>query len=85
MSTSTLTAIAEIVSEISGVPAEDVQLGRKLSQDLGIDSLSMVEIAVALEERFGIEVSDDQIKDLVTVADAVVYVEARGGRIPADA
>ena len=42
--------------------------------DLDIDSLSMVEIAVAAQDKFGVEIPDDQLKDLKTVQDVVDYV-----------
>jgi acyl carrier protein len=43
--------------------------------DLDIDSLSMVEIAVAAQDKFGVEIPDDQLKDLKTVQDVVDYVK----------
>jgi acyl carrier protein len=75
--TRTLDIIAEIINEITGVPTDQVRLDSSFSQDLDVDSLSMVEVAVALEERFEIRINDDQIKNLTTVADAIAHVHAQ--------
>ena len=47
--------------------------------DLDIDSLSMVEIAVAAQDKFGVEIPDDQLKDLTTVQDVVNFVTKNAG------
>jgi acyl carrier protein len=70
--------LAEIVNEIAGVPAEDVQLDKSFTEDLDIDSLSMVEVVVAAEERFGVKIPDDDVKDLSTVGSAVDYIQRAG-------
>jgi acyl carrier protein len=69
-----LTGLGEIVDEVAGVPAEDVTPDKTFVDDLDIDSLSMVEIAVAAQDRFGVEIPDDQLKDLKTVQDVIDYV-----------
>ncbi len=69
------TGLAEIVNDIAGVPTEDVQLDKSFTDDLDIDSLSMVEVVVAAEERFGVKIPDDEVKNLATVGDAVAYIE----------
>ena len=56
------------------IPAEDVQPDKAFIEDLDIDSLSMVEVVVAAEERFGVKIPDDEVKKLVTVGDAVSYI-----------
>ena len=66
--------LAEIVNEVAGVDAADVQLEKSFVDDLDIDSLSMVEIAVGVEDRFGVKVPDDVLGNLKTVGDAVDYV-----------
>ena len=48
------TDLADIVNEVAGVPAEDVQLDKSFVDDLDVDSLSMVEVVVAAEEKFGV-------------------------------
>ena len=71
--------LAEIVNEVAGVPADDVQLDKSFVDDLDIDSLSMVEVVVAAEERFNVKIPDDDVKSLRTVGDAVSYIEKAGG------
>ena len=74
-----LAGLGEIVEEIAGVPADEVTPGKSFVDDLDIDSLSMVEIAVAAQDKFGVEIPDDQLKDLTTVQDVVNYVSKNAG------
>ena len=69
-----LAGLAEIIDEIAGVPADQVTPDKSFVDDLDIDSLSMVEIAVAAQDKFGVEIPDDQLKDLKTVQDVITYV-----------
>ena len=69
-----LAGLGEIVEEIAGVPADEVTPNKSFVDDLDIDSLSMVEIAVAAQDKFGVEIPDDQLKDLTTVQDVVNFV-----------
>ena len=69
-----LTGLGEIIEEIAGVPADEVTPSKSFVDDLDIDSLSMVEIAVAAQDKFGVEIPDDQLKDLTTVQDVVTFV-----------
>jgi acyl carrier protein len=68
-------ALAEIVNEVAGVDVDDVQLDKSFVDDLDVDSLSMVEVVVEAEEKFGVTIPDDQVKNLKTVGDAVSYIE----------
>jgi len=70
-----LTGLAEIIDEVAGVPADQVTPEKTFVDDLDIDSLSMVEIAVAAQDKFGVEIPDDQLKDLKTVQDVIDYVK----------
>jgi acyl carrier protein len=70
-----LTGLGEIVDEVAGVPADQVTPDKTFVDDLDIDSLSMVEIAVAAQDKFGVEIPDEQLKDLKTVQDVVDYVK----------
>ncbi len=74
-----LAGLGEIVEEIAGVPADEVTPGKSFVDDLDIDSLSMVEIAVAAQDKFGVEIPDDQLKDLTTVQDVVNFVSKNAG------
>jgi len=74
-----LTGLGEIIDEVAGVPADQVTPDKSFVDDLDIDSLSMVEIAVAAQDKFGVEIPDDQLKDLTTVQDVVNYVSKNAG------
>ena len=74
-----LAGLGEIVEEIAGVPADEVTPSKSFVDDLDIDSLSMVEIAVAAQDKFGVEIPDDQLKDLTTVQDVVNFVSKNSG------
>ena len=69
------TDLADIVNEVAGIPAEDVQMDKSFTDDLDVDSLSMVEVVVAAEEKFGVKIPDDEVKNLQTVGDAVNFIE----------
>ncbi|MEU5835780.1 acyl carrier protein [Streptomyces diacarni] len=69
-----VSGLAEIVNEIAGIPAEDVKLEKSFTDDLDVDSLSMVEVVVAAEEKFGVKIPDDDVKNLKTVGDATDYI-----------
>jgi acyl carrier protein len=67
--------LADIVNDVAGIPTDDVQLDKSFTDDLDVDSLSMVEIVVAAEESFSVKIPDDEVKNLRTVGDAVAYIE----------
>ena len=69
-----LAGLAEIVEEVAGIPASSVQMGKSFTDDLDVDSLSMVEVVVAAEEKFGVKIPDEDVKNLSTVGDAVNYI-----------
>ena len=71
--------LADIVNEVAGVDADDVQLDKSFVDDLDVDSLSMVEVVVAAEEKFGVSIPDDEVKNLKTVGDAVAFIERAQG------
>jgi acyl carrier protein len=73
-----LAGLGEIVDEIAGVPADQVTPDKTFVDDLDIDSLSMVEIAVAAQDKFGVEIPDDELKNLKTVQDVVNFVQRSG-------
>src|SRR6476659_9703694 len=67
--------LADIVNEVAGIPADDVQLDKSFVDDLDVDSLSMVEVVVAAEEKFDVKIPDDEVMNLKTVGDAVAFIE----------
>jgi len=73
-----LAGLGEIIEEIAGVPADQVTPDKSFVDDLDIDSLSMVEIAVAAQDKFGVEIPDDELKNLKTVKDVVLFVQRSG-------
>ena len=68
--------LAEILEEVAGVNPDDVAEGKSFTDDLDVDSLSMVEVVVAAEEKFGVKIPDNEVQNLKTVGDAVGYIEA---------
>jgi acyl carrier protein len=71
--------LADIVNEIAGIPNDEVTEEKSFTDDLDVDSLSMVEVVVAAEERFGVKIPDDDVKGLKTVGDAVAYIAEHQG------
>ena len=69
-----LQGLKEILEEVAGVSPSDVTGAKDFSNDLDVDSLSMVEVVVAAEERFGIKIPDEAVTEMKTVADAVAYI-----------
>ena len=69
-----LDGLADIVEEVAGVAKDDVTVDKSFVDDLDIDSLSMVEIAVQAEDKFGVKIPDDELANLKTVGDAVDYI-----------
>lgn len=67
--------LAEIVEELTGIPASKVTLEADLTEDLGVSSLSMVDMIVSAEDKFSVEIPDTALKDLRTVQDVVSYVQ----------
>lgn len=67
--------LAEILEEVAGIMPADVTLEKSFTDDLDVDSLSMVEIIYAAEEKFNVSIPDEEAKNLRTVGDAVAYIE----------
>jgi acyl carrier protein len=69
--------VSSIVGEQLGVEEADLVPEASLLDDLGADSLDVVELVMALEEEFGIEVPDDDVENIRTIQDIVRYVEGK--------
>jgi acyl carrier protein len=67
--------VKDIIVEQLGVKPEQVVPTAKFIEDLGADSLDTVELVMALEEEFGIEVPDEQAEKLQSVGDVIKYIE----------
>jgi acyl carrier protein len=66
--------LASILNEVADVDPADVTDDKSFVDDLDVDSLSMVEVAMAAEEQFGVKIPDDKLPELKTVGDAVNYI-----------
>jgi acyl carrier protein len=69
-----LAGLAEIVNEETGLAPEAVELDKSFTDDLDIDSISMMTIVVNAEEKFGVRIPDEEVKNLKTVGDAVDFI-----------
>jgi len=69
------TKVKQIISEQLGVDEDEVTTTASFVDDLGADSLDQVELVMALEEKFEIEIPDDDAEKLRTVQDAIDYIE----------
>ena len=74
-----LAELAAIVNDIAGVPVGDVTPEKTFLDDLDVDSLSMVEIATAVEDKFGVAIPDDELGNIKTVGDAINFIEKNQG------
>ena len=70
--------VKAIIAEQLGVKKEEVTEQSKFIDDLGADSLDTVELVMALEEEFGIEIPDEDAEKMVTVGEAVKYIQEKG-------
>jgi len=68
--------VRDIVVEQLGVDAEEVTMESKFIDDLGADSLDIVELIMALEEEFDMEIPDEEAEKISTVGDVVEYIKA---------
>ncbi|HUJ13213.1 MAG TPA: acyl carrier protein [Thermoanaerobaculia bacterium] len=69
--------VKSIIVEQLGVDADEVTPDASFVEDLGADSLDQVELIMAFEEEFGVEISDDEAEKIRKVKDAVDYIEKR--------
>ncbi|MBE6581861.1 MAG: acyl carrier protein [Clostridia bacterium] len=68
--------VVEIIANQLQMDADMIDGSSKVMEDLGADSLDVVEMLMTMEETFGIAVPDEDIEDLITVSDVVAYVES---------
>jgi acyl carrier protein len=72
--------VKDIIVEQLGVNPEQVTLQANFIEDLGADSLDTVELVMAFEEEFNVEVPDEEAEKLQTVGDVVKYIEDKGSK-----
>ena len=68
--------LKEILVDVLGVKIEDVKAESKFVDDLGADSLDLVELIMSLEDKFGIEISDEEAEKIISVKDALDYINS---------
>jgi len=67
--------VAEVVAEQLGINKSEIKLESRFTEDLGADSLDIVELVMALEEKFDIEIPDEKAESIKTVKSAIAYIE----------
>ena len=72
-----LAEISASIARISGLPQDQIEEGQQLFQDLKLDSLAIYELVVDLEDRYGMQISNEDAERLETVGNAVDYVKGR--------
>ncbi len=71
-----LSGLAELVSDETGIATDTVEMNKSFTDDLDIDSISMMTIVVNAEEKFDVKIPDEEVKNLKTVGDAVNFITA---------
>lgn len=74
---STFERVRGIIVELLASEEGDVKMEARFREDLGADSLDLVELIMAIEEEFGGEISDEEAQKITTVAEAVSYIDTR--------
>ncbi|MGW5876533.1 acyl carrier protein [Nocardiopsis terrae] len=67
----------EIINEVTGIPLEEIEPDKLITDDLDIDSLSLVEIMVSAEEHFGATLPEEEMVEFKTIKDVVAFISAR--------
>ena len=67
--------LAVILNEVAGVDQSMVSADKSFLDDLEVDSLCMVEVVMAAEDKFGVKIPDEEVKNLRTVGDAVAFIK----------
>ena len=79
MSQDIFARVKKVTVEELGVKEEEVVETASFTEDLGADSLDVVELVMALEDEFGIDIPDDEVGNIKTVGDAVEYIKKKQG------
>ena len=74
--TELLVGLAEVLEEVAGTPADKVVPEAAFDADLDIDSLTMVEVVVACEEKWDVRIPDEALENLRTVGDALEFISS---------
>jgi acyl carrier protein len=71
------TKVKSLIAEQLGVPEEEIKPPSRFVEDLGADSLDIVELVMAMEEQFEVEIPDEEAETIKTVQDSVNYIQSR--------
>lgn len=71
--------VKKVIVEELGVKPEEVVESASFTEDLGADSLDVVQIAMGFESEFGIDIPDDELTKIKTVGDALAYIQSKQG------
>ena len=74
-----LAGLAELITDETGISADEVAMEKSFTDDLDIDSISMMTIVVNAEEKFDVKIPDEEVKNLKTVGDAVNFIVSAQG------
>ncbi|CAB4562358.1 MAG: acyl carrier protein [Actinobacteria bacterium] len=74
-----LAGLAELINDETGISPDQVTLEKSFTDDLDIDSISMMTIVVNAEEKFDVKIPDDEVKNLTTVGEAVSFIAKAQG------
>jgi acyl carrier protein len=74
-----LAGLAELINDETGIATDQVALDKSFTDDLDIDSISMMTIVVNAEEKFDVKIPDDEVKNLTTVGEAVAFITKAQG------
>jgi acyl carrier protein len=77
MAQDTLDRVKKVTVEELGVKEEEVVESASFQEDLGADSLDVVELVMAFEDEFGIDIPDEEVGEIKTVGDAVTYIDKK--------
>lgn len=69
-----LAGLAELINDETGIATDSVAMDKSFTDDLDIDSISMMTIVVNAEEKFDVKIPDEEVKNLTTVGDAVNFI-----------
>ena len=68
--------LKEILADVLGIKIEEIKAESKFVDDLGADSLDLVELIMSFEDKFGIEISDEEAEKIISVKDALDYINS---------
>lgn len=80
MAESTFDRVSKIIIDKLGVEASEVTLEANFANDLGADSLDIVELIMEFEKEFDLSIPDEQAENIQTVGDAIAYLDAQSGK-----